>query len=125
MIIQNVNEGPKAVCSISGTVLTVEIPGVDSLAIDLQPRQTDVLTKIDISLGRDYTKLSEGVGSWYVAHVTLPPVEKELYETDQIDEDGNPQMALITMPLHMDSVVVHLWGLPETAVVNEEDGGIE
>ena len=64
MIIQNVNEGPKAVCSISGTVLTVEIPGVDSLAIDLQPRQTDVLTKIDISLGRDYTKLAEGVGSW-------------------------------------------------------------
>ena len=125
MIIQNVNGGPKAVCSISGTVLTVEVPGVDSLAIDLQPKQTDVLTKIDVSLGRNYEKLAEGVGSWYVAHITLPPVEKELYESDRLDENGKPEMVLVTMPLDMNSVVVHLWGLPETAVVNEEDGGIE
>ena len=124
MIIQNVNAGPKATCSISGTVLTVEVPGVDSLAIDLQPKQTDVLTKIDVSLGRDYTKLAEGVGSWYVAHVTIPPEEKELYQTDQFDADGKPVSTLITMPLDMNDVVVHLWGLPETAVVNE-NGGME
>lgn len=122
MIIQNVNAGPKAICGISGTVLTVDVPGVDSLAIDLQPKQTDVLTKIDISLGRDYMKLAEGVGSWYVAHVTIPPKEKELYQTDQLDADGNPVMTLVTMPLDMNSVVVHLWGLPETAVVIDNGG---
>jgi len=124
MIIQNVNGGPKAVCSLNGTVLTVEVPGVDSLTMDLQPKQTDVLTKIDVSLGRDYTKLAEGVGSWYVAHVTLPPVEQELHETDQLDADGTPIMTLVTMPLDMNNVVVHLWGLPETAAVTD-NGGIE
>jgi hypothetical protein len=113
MIIQNVNAGPKAVCSVEGTVLTVEVPGVDSLAIDLQAKQADVIKTVDVSLGQDYKKLAEGVGSWYVAHIVIPPEEKEVYDTGGLDAEGKPIMAVRTLPLDMAKVVVHLWGLPE------------
>jgi len=90
MIIQNVDAGQEAVCSVAGTVLTVEVAGFRSLAIDSQAKQLDVVSTTDVSLGNKYQTLAEGVGSWYVAHIVVPPEEKEIYDTGEVDAEEKP-----------------------------------
>lgn len=109
MIISEVNTGKKAKYNLSGTVLSVA--GVE---IDLQQRQEDMQKIVDISLGRDMQVASEGVGSWYVATIVIPPRQRELYLTDELDEDGNKVMAERDMPLDISKVELKLWGLPES-----------
>ena len=109
MIISEVNTGKKAKYNLSGTVLSVA--GVE---IDLQQRQEDMQKIVDISLGRDMQVASEGVGPWYVATIVIPPRQRELYLTDELDEDGNKVMAERDMPLDISKVELKLWGLPES-----------
>jgi len=97
MIITNLNEGPKAEYSVTGTELTIH-----GVVINLSARQGDVQTVVDVCLGSDLATAAEGVGSWYVATVVIPPREYELMES------GEPQ----ALPLDMGKVELRLWTLP-------------
>lgn len=118
MIISEVNSGRKAEYSLSGTSLTV-----GDTTIDLQERQETVQKVIDISLDRDMTQTREGIGAWYVATIAIPPKERELYDTGEIDEQSNPKMAERDLPLDMSKVELRLWGLPDN-FVQSTDGGV-
>lgn len=113
MIVTNVNEGTKADYSLDGSNLTISVPRVGELTLDLQAKQTSVRQNIDVSLDRGFLQLAAGIGSWYVATIEIPPVATELYETGATDEDGNPVMASRELPLDTSQVKLHLWGLPE------------
>jgi len=108
LIISEVNSGRKAEYSLSGTALTV-----GNTTIDLQSKQESVQKVIDISLDRDMAQSREGVGAWYVATIVIPPKERELYDSGEVDEQGNPKMAERELPLDMSKVELRLWGLPD------------
>lgn len=114
MIVTDVNTGPKAGYSVSGTDLTVSVPNVGDIVLDLQAKQGQVQESVDISLDRSYSRLVEGIGSWYVASIEVPPAETELYDTGEVDENGDPVMAERDLPLDMAKVKLRLWGLPES-----------
>jgi len=113
LIITNVNDGPKATYSLDGTSLNVSVQNVGDINIDLQAKQSDVQKNVDISLDRSFSRLVKGVGAWYVASIEIPPISTELYDTGQVDENGDPVMAKQELPLDTTKVKVHLWGLPE------------
>jgi len=121
VIVTNVNTGPKAGYSVAGTELTVSVPNIGEITVDLQARQGQVQKVVDISLDRDFTRLVEGVGSWYVASIVIPPVATEFYDTGEKDENGNSVMAEQELPLDMSQVKLHLWGLPESISNNNEE----
>ena len=129
MIVRNVNSGLKAGYSLSGTVLTLEVPEVGSLSVDLQEKQQDTRRTLDYSLDRRYEHIADGVGSWYVATVVVPAAEKELQDTGQLDEEDNPIMEEVVLPLDTSKVELHLWGLPsaisDKVEQNEEEEGEE
>lgn len=118
MIITNVNDGPKANYGLNGTNMTISVANVGDLTVDLQAKQSDVQKNVDISLDRSFSRLVEGAGAWYVASIEIPPVSKELYDTGEVDENGDPIMAqrelpLDTTKLDTTKVKLRLWGLPE------------
>ena len=122
MIVRNVNTGVKAGYSVSGTELTVDVPHVGAVTVDLQARQGDSRRTLDFSLDKDYARVVEGVGPWYVATVVVPAAEKQPVETGQMDGEGNPVIEEVAIPLDMSQVELHLWGLPSTvsAIINQE-----
>lgn len=107
MIISEVSRGPKAPYSVSGTTVTV-----GTVTIDLQERQRSVQQVIDVCLDHQLQTMREGLGAWYVATIVVPPIERELYETGEVDEHGNQIMAERNRPLDMSKVELRLWGLP-------------
>ncbi len=113
MIITNVSDGPKANYGLNGTNMTISVANVGDLTVDLQAKQSDVQKNVDISLDRSFSRLVEGVGAWYVASIEIPPVSKELYDTGEVDENGDPIMAQRELPLDTTKVKLRLWGLPE------------
>lgn len=116
MIIVHLNDGPKAEFSLSGTVLTVH-----GVSVDLAQRQRDTRTVVDISLGADLKTAAEGVGSWYVATIVIPPREYELVEVG-LDENGQPIEEPRPLPIDLSKVELRLWGLPQSAVdAGDED----
>ncbi len=124
MIISNVNSGLKAGYSVSGAELTVDVPEVGSLTIDLQEKQRDNKRTIDLSLDRSYDRLIEGTGPWYVSTVVVPGKERELVDTGEVEE-GEPVMEEVVLPLDMTKVEMYLWGLPETVSEKIEAAEIE
>lgn len=114
MIIANVNSGRKAEYSLSGTNLTVDVPEVGSLTVDLQDKQQENKRTVNISLDKSYDRFAEGVGAWYVANIIVPGKSYELVDTGEVDEEGEPIMKRETLPLDMSKVELHLWGLPES-----------
>lgn len=121
MRIQNVNSGQKASYSLSGTVLTLDVDHVKPLAIDLQERQGDVSKVVDVSLDSSFSSLGEGVGSWYIATVDIPPKSYELYDTGNNDENGDAIMGKRVIPLNTSDVTLHLWGLPQNIITKVEE----
>lgn len=127
MRVMNVSVGTKAKLFVSGTVLTVKVTNVGQVAIDLQPRQSDVINTVYVSLNAELTEVSECVGSWSVATIKVPTPEQDLVDTGTLDEDGDPLFELQDLPLDMRYVEVWLWGLPESifnTVVTTEGGTI-
>lgn len=122
MRVINVNTGTKAKLAVSGTVLTVKVTNVGEISIDLQPRQTDVTNTVYVSLNNGFSELAECVGSWYVATITIPPVEQDLVDTGEVDGEGDEIFELHDLPLDMKYVEVRLWGLPEN-IFNTTNGG--
>lgn len=112
MIVRNVNSGPKAERTLNGTQLTIKVPGVEALYVELQERQEKVQRVLDISLDRNYERLVEGVGSWYVATVVIPAIATEIYDTGAVDDEGQPIMDERTLPIDVSKVELHLWCLP-------------
>lgn len=108
LIITEISKGPKATYSVSGTKLTV-----GTVTIDLQERQRSVQQVIDICLDNQLQTMREGLGAWYVATIVIPPIQRELYDTGEVDENGNPIMAERELPLDMSKVELRLWGLPQ------------
>ena len=125
MFIQNVNTGIKANYAINGTNLTLTVPNVGAISVDLQAKQRDVDRIVDVSLTQDFKNLGEGVGSWYVATINIPAVETRAYETGETDDEGNPVIAETTLPLDMNKVTLYLWGLPENIIKEDVEGGNE
>lgn len=127
MKVLNVNNGQKANYDLNGTQLTLSTPSAGSLTVDLAARQKDVRNTVDISLNNDFTGIAEGVGSWYVANIIIPAKEVEVYDTGEVDEEGEPVTDVRDLPLDTNDVVLNLWGLPENATVtnNNDEGGIE
>lgn len=124
MLMFSVNSGIKAGCSLDGNSLDIFVPGVGSLNIDLQEKQKENRRTINISLDRNYERLAEGVGSWYVANIIIPGVDYELVDTGEVDENGIPIMEKTALPLDTSKVELHLWGLPESLseIVQEQEG---
>ena len=114
MIVRNVNTGAKAGYSVSGTELTIDVPHVGNVTVDVQTRQGDSRRTLDFSLDKDYARVVEGVGPWYVATVVVPAAEKQTADTGQVDGDGNSVIEEVVIPLDMSRVELHLWGLPST-----------
>lgn len=114
MIVQDVNTGEKADYVLDGTNLLVEVPEIGSLDIDLAQKQRETSRTINISLDRNFERLAEGVGAWYIANIKIPGIEYEVVDTGEVDEDGNPVMEKNRLPLDTSKVELHLWGFPET-----------
>ncbi|KYD24626.1 hypothetical protein [Parageobacillus toebii] len=122
MIVTEVNSGPKAAYALTGTVLTLSVPEVGSVSVDLAEGQQELQRLIDISLDRGYQHLAEGIGAWTVATIVIPPIESEVYETDEVDpETGQPIVGVRRLPLDMSKVQLHLWGLPMSLSNTEEE----
>ncbi|MED3732565.1 AAA family ATPase [Geobacillus stearothermophilus] len=122
MIVTEVNSGPKAAYALTGTVLTLSVPEVGSISVDLAEGQQELQRLIDISLDRGYQRLAEGIGAWTVATIVIPPIESEVYETDEVDpETGQPIVGVHRLPLDMSKVQLHLWGLPMSLSNTEEE----
>lgn len=119
MIISEVSRGKKAPYSVAGTVLTV-----GSVTIDLQERQQSVQRVIDVCLDNQLQTMAEGLGAWYVATIVVPPIERELYDTGEVDDEGNPVMAERNRPLDMSKVQLRLWGLPANYGQEQQDEGV-
>lgn len=108
MIISEVSQGKKAPYSVVGTVLTV-----GSVTIDLQERQQSIQNVINICLDNQLQTMGVGLGAWYVATVIIPPRQRQLIPTGELDEEENEVMTEIELPLDMNRVELRLWGLPE------------
>jgi len=116
MIISEVSQGPKAPYSVEGTVLTV-----GTVSIDLQTRQKSVQNVIDICLDNQLKTMAEGLGAWYVATIVIPPRQRQLVPTGELDDNDNPIMVEQDMPLDISRVELRLWGLPHNYFSQESD----
>lgn len=114
MIVQNVNSGEKADYTLSGTELTIKVPGIGELTIDLAKKQKAADRTLNISLDRNFTRLAEGVGAWYIANIQIPGERYELIDTGEEDNEGKSVMEKEELPLDISKVELHLWGFPET-----------
>ncbi|WP_100523404.1 AAA family ATPase [Mycobacteroides abscessus] len=107
MIVTHVNDGQKAPFSVKGSTVTV-----GSVSIDLQERQTSIQKVIDVCLDNQLQTMREGLGAWYVATIILPPVQEEVYDTGELDENGEVVYKTRPLPLDLGKVELRLWGLP-------------
>lgn len=121
MIVTEVNSGSKAAYALNGTTLTLSVPGVGSVSIDLAERQQDLQRMIDISLDRGYQRLVEGVGAWTIATIVIPPIEWEVYDAGGVDQEDQSSVGVRRLPLDMSKVQMHLWGLPMSLSNTEEE----
>lgn len=117
MIISEVSQGPKAPYSVSGTVLTV-----GTVTIDLQARQQAVQNVVNICLDNQLQTMAEGLGAWYVANVVIPPRQRQLVSTGELDGEGKDITEEVELPLDMTKVELRLWGLPENSLVENDEG---
>lgn len=120
MIISEVSQGKKAPYSVMGTVLTV-----GSVTIDLQERQQSIQNVINICLDNQLQTMGVGLGAWYVATIIIPPRQRQLIPTGELDEQENEIMTEIELPLDMNRVELRLWGLPEEYAPENVDNGDE
>ena len=107
MIVTNVNDGQKVQYDVTGTLLEI-----GDVVIDLQERQESTQKVIDVCLDNQLQTMREGLGAWYVATVIIPPIQNEVYDTGELDDNGDPIYKTRTLPLDMSKVELRLWGLP-------------
>lgn len=115
MIITEINQGPKATYSLQGKVLTIG----GQVSIDLQERQSDVQKVIDICLDNQLQTMRESIGAWYVATIIIPPKQRELVPSGEVDEEGNDIYIERDRELDINKVELRLWSLPAGYSQNE------
>ena len=118
MKIQEINEGKKIPFEVDEATRTLVLN--DEITINLAEEQADIEVLIDISLNRE-GKLVRGVDTWYVANISIPPAEFDLFDTGETDEQGAPVLEKIKLPLFVENVGLTLWALPAS---NEEQENI-
>lgn len=102
MLIKELQKGPFITYNLIGYVFTI-----GSLSIDLDQRQTDSETIIDIT--RNGNVITEGYDSEgeYVANIQIPPKK---YNTVQgVDGNGDPVTNKVATALKTDDVKLTLW----------------
>ena len=119
MIITLVNSGTKADYALLGTTLTIG----NQVSIDLEGRQQDTQHVIDVCLDNQLETMREGLGAWYVATIIIPPKQRSLVESGEVDEEGNAIMVETELPLDVNKVELHLWSLPEKPRVEQTQTG--
>lgn len=84
----------------------------DELVIDLNARQTDVQTVIDVCITAA-GKLVEGYGEAYAMNILIPPRRYTEQEEAGTDMNGDPTTTMVKVPLPLDvkAVALQLWGL--------------
>lgn len=115
MIITEINQGPKAEYSLQEKVLTIG----GQVSIDLQERQSDAQKVIDICLDNQLQTMREGIGAWYVATIIIPPKQRELVPSGEVDEEGNDIYIERDHELDINKVELRLWALPAGYGQNE------
>jgi len=83
----------------------------EELVIDLNARQADVQTVIDVCF-TGTGKLIEGYGEAYAANILIPPKRYIEREEPGIDMNGDPTTNLVkeALPLDVKAVTLQLWG---------------
>ena len=84
----------------------------DELVIDLNARQADVQTVIDICF-TGTGKLIEGYGEAYAANILIPPKRYTEREEPGTDINGDPATNIVkeALPLDVKAVTLQLWGI--------------
>lgn len=109
MIVKEINEGKKIPYAVDAEARTITLN--DEITINLAEEHGDVEVLVDISMNRE-GKLVRGVDSWYVAHVSIPPAEYDLFDTGETNEQGDPILENIKLPLFVENITLTLWALP-------------
>lgn len=122
--VKEINEGRKILYTVDEEARTITLN--EELVINLAEEQTDIEVLIDVSLNRD-GQLMRGVDTWYVAHISIPPAEYDLFDTGERNEQDQPILEQIKLPLFVENVTLTLWALPEGTEEPEniENGGEE
>lgn len=106
MIVKNINDGLFVDYEITNNTF---VNFANTLVVNLENYKNENEVVLDISLDKD-GMLKMGMGEWYVANITIPPVEYELIEGT--DEDGSNIYNRISKAIDMEKVTLTLWALP-------------
>ena len=107
MEIEYGTSGPYIEHSLVGNVLNI-----GSLSIDLEARQGDSQTIIDISAkmaGGSETIMESCCGDKYVANIFIPPKTYKEVDTGVADSGGNAIYEKVGSPFDITKVILKLW----------------
>ncbi len=122
MNIVEMNQGKKIAYELDEEAKAIIFThGEDELIVGLAKRQTDVEVVVDISFDRT-GGLTTGVQDWYVANISIPPVQRTMQATGQVDDSGNPVLEEVISPLELTDIKLTLWELPQ---LNQDENGGE
>lgn len=100
MEIIHMNDGPKIDFQLENNILRIA-----DIEINLEERQTDIETIINISKDEE---MHEGIGYWLLATVSIPPKRYEIIEEIEEDEIKTEIKAL---PLNTEEVRLYLFSI--------------
>ena len=115
--VEAVQPEPHIAWKINSSVLTVG-SGEDAIAVDLEERQTDSETVIDIC--RCEGGLMEGACGSYVLSVQIPP-RKYHEEAGEESPECGTGIILVPEPLDIASVILRLWTEESMATFDNEE----
>ena len=119
MVIKEISPGQKAPCGNEGALIFVG-SGENLVMIDATQRQSDQEEVIDIYQD-DMGTLVEGEKNlWYAATIVIPPLQYQIVDTGQVNDQEQPILAKEQLPLDLDAVTVVLWPLKKP--LNDEGG---
>lgn len=121
MKIVHQNRGRKTPYSLSGTVMSLGESG--EIQIDLDQRQQDVETMVDVYVAPDGTLTRDpGRDPQYAAVVRIPPRSYAPEEVEEELSDGSTYTVTqkVPQPVNPDTCTLMLWGLPPKPQTEEE-----
>ena len=120
MKVSEINAGKKADWTLDGTNLTITIGEDQAITTDLAAAQKDTEQIVTVFLDGQ-ANLHVETGQWYVASIIIPAKKTHMIESEELDEQGDPQIIKETLPLDPDDVSLVLWALHPIAI--KEEGG--
>lgn len=105
MIVIEKDEGKKIDYEVEGTRITFN----DDLSINLAKREKDYEVHIDVCFSEDRELVVDSKsGVYYVAQIDIPA---RRYKEEKQTEKGEEKVALVPVPLDMDTVTLTLWSV--------------